>query len=63
MEIKIEGMSCGHCEGRLKAELEKLGAAVESVSAGDGRAIINGVDEASARNAVIAAGYKVVAIN
>jgi len=63
MEIKIDGMSCGHCEGRVKAEFEKIGAAVESVSAGDAKAIVSGVDEASARSAVIAAGYKVVSIN
>ena len=63
MEIKIEGMSCGHCEGRVKSELEKLGAEVESISASDGRAIVDGVDEASARSAVIAAGYKVVSVN
>ena len=63
MEIKIDGMSCGHCEGRVKAEFEKIGAVVESVSAGDARAIVSGVDEASARSAVAAAGYKVVSVN
>jgi len=63
MEIKIEGMSCGHCEGRVKGELEKVGAAIESVSASDGRAIVTGVDESAAKGAVIAAGYKVVSIS
>jgi copper chaperone CopZ len=63
MEVKINGMSCGHCEGRVKTEFEKLGAVVELVSAGDGKAIVSGVDEASARNAVAAAGYKVVSIS
>lgn len=63
MEVKIEGMSCGHCEGRVKAEFEKLGALVESVSASQAMAIVSGVDEASARNAVSAAGYKVVSIS
>ena len=63
MELKIDGMSCGHCEGRVKAELEKVGAVVESVSASDASAVVSGIDESSARNAVIAAGYKVVAIN
>ena len=63
MEIKIDGMSCGHCEGRVKGELEKVGAVVESISASDGRAIVTGVDEASAKSAVINAGYKVLAIN
>ena len=32
MEIKIEGMSCGHCEGRVKSELEKVGAVVDRKS-------------------------------
>ena len=63
MEIKIDGMSCGHCEGRVKAELEKLGAIVESVSAENKNAIVNGIDEAGAKNAVIAAGYKVLSFN
>ena len=63
MEINIDGMSCGHCEGRVKAELEKLSAVVESVSAEQKKAIVSGIDEASARNAVTAAGYKVVSIN
>ena len=62
MEAKIDGMSCGHCESRVKAELEKVGAVVESVSAGDAKAIFSGIDEASARGAVTAAGYKVIAI-
>ena len=48
MEIKIEGMSCGHCEGRVKSELEKVGAVVELVSASDGKAVVAGVDDAVA---------------
>ena len=63
MEAKRDGMSCGHCEGRVKAELEKVGAVVETVSATDAKAVFSGIDEAAARSAVIAAGYKVVAIN
>ena len=43
--------------------VEKVGAVVESVSADDAKAIVSGVDEASARSAVIAAGYKVVSIS
>ncbi|MFM8446670.1 MAG: heavy-metal-associated domain-containing protein [Candidatus Nanopelagicaceae bacterium] len=63
MEIKIDGMSCGHCEGRVKAELEKLGAAVVSVSAEEKKAIVNGINESDARSAVVTAGYKVVSVN
>lgn len=63
MELKIEGMTCGHCEGRVKGELEKLGGVVELVSATDAKAIVSGIDEVSARSAVKAAGYKLIAAN
>ena len=56
-------MSCGHCEGRVKGELEKLGAVVENISASNGKATVSGISEDAAKNAVIAAGYKVQAIN
>jgi copper chaperone CopZ len=60
--IKIEGMTCGHCEGRVKAEFEKIGATVESVSAEKAEAIVSAVGEDAARSAVKAAGYKFVSI-
>ena len=63
MIIKIEGMTCGHCEGRVKAELEKIGATVESVSAEKAEAIVSAVGEDQARSAVKAAGYKFVSIS
>lgn len=63
MELKIEGMTCGHCEGRVKSELEKLGGIVESVSASDAKAIVSGIDEDNARSAVKAAGYKLISAN
>lgn len=56
-------MSCGHCEGRVRAELEKLGAVVESVSAENKNAIVSGIDESGAMKAVNAAGYKVLSFS
>ena len=52
MELKIDGMSCGHCEGRVRAELERLGAVVESVSAENKNAIVSGIDEVGAKKIV-----------
>lgn len=63
MELKIDGMSCGHCEGRVRAELERLGAVVESVSAENKNAIVSGIDEVGAKNAVTAAGYKLISVS
>ena len=63
MELRIEGMTCGHCEGRVKSELEKLGGVVELVSAEEAKAIVSGIDEAGARSAVKAAGYKLISAN
>lgn len=37
--IKIKGMMCEHCEGKVRNELEKI-AKVEKVSHDDGEAII-----------------------
>ena len=56
-------MTCGHCEGRVKAELEKTGATVESVSAERAEAIVGAIGEDAARSAVKAAGYKFVSIS
>lgn len=60
----IEGMTCGHCEGAVSAELGRLeGVARVDVSAADGTAR---VEHASAlpieavRAAVDEAGYAVV---
>ena len=60
MIIKIEGMTCGHCEGRVKSEFEKIGAAIEPVSAEKAEAVVTGVSEDAAKSAIKAAGYKFV---
>lgn len=63
-EIKIKGMTCGHCESRVTAELLKI-AAVENVtaSAEKGHAVIDSASELNMQelqNAVIAAGYSLI---
>jgi copper chaperone CopZ len=63
--VKIKGMTCGHCEGRVNTELGKISGVTEvKAVAADGVAIITSGDALNAEEisqAVIAAGYKVVA--
>ncbi len=64
--IKIEGMSCGHCSGRVKKELEVI-SEVKSVevSATENRAVVeltSEVEETRLKTAVQEAGYEVVGI-
>ncbi|TDX51438.1 heavy metal translocating P-type ATPase [Orenia marismortui] len=64
--IKIEGMSCGHCSGRVQKELEAM-AEVKSadVSADENRAIVeltSDIANAKLTTAVEEAGYEVVGI-
>lgn len=63
--VKIKGMTCGHCEGRVNTELGKISGVTEvKAVAADGVAIITSGDVLNAEEisqAVIAAGYKVVA--
>ena len=63
--VKIKGMTCGHCEGRVNTELGKISGVTEvKAMAADGVAVITSgealnLDDIS--QAVITAGYKVVA--
>jgi copper chaperone len=62
-EIKIEGMSCGHCEMAVRKELSKLDyVKVKNVEIGE--AVVeydeNKVTEETLYNAVEEAGYKVI---
>ena len=63
--IKIQGMTCGHCEGKVNAELGKLlGVSEVKAIAADAIAIITSTDILNAdevSRAVSAAGYQVVA--
>lgn len=62
--IKIVGMTCGHCEGKVNTELGKISGvtAVKAVAA-DGLAIVTSVDVLNTEEvsrAVSLAGYKVL---
>jgi copper chaperone CopZ len=62
IELKIEGMTCGHCEMSVTKELSKLpGAMGVKVSAQTGTAslsVAESVDQADIQAAVEEAGYK-----
>ncbi|CAB5010323.1 MAG: heavy metal transporter [Actinobacteria bacterium] len=62
--VKIQGMTCGHCEGRVNAELGKIvGVTDVKASAGDSQAVITSdaaLDAEAISQAVIAAGYRVL---
>ena len=65
VKLKIEGMTCGNCEGHVKSELEEIGAKDVSVSSSDGVAVANVEDSATEKQlieAVDEAGYKVVGV-
>ena len=59
--IKIEGMSCAHCEGRVKKALEALAGVESAVASAAGKnAVLTlsaDVDEAAVKAAVTDAGY------
>ena len=61
--VKITGMTCGHCEGRVTTELSKLdGVSEVKASAADAQAVVVSAGELDAdaiSRAVIAAGYRV----
>lgn len=62
-ELKIEGMTCGHCVMSVQKELAKLlGVKVEKVEIGSASVQFDEtkVDQAMLANAVQEAGYKVV---
>ena len=64
--VKITGMTCGHCEGRVTAELSKLeGVSEVKANAADAQAAIassGALDADAISRAVIAAGYRVSAL-
>ena len=65
--MKIEGMMCGHCSGRVKAALEKLEGVSEAVvSHESGTAVVTlnvPVEDAVLKKAVEDQDYKVTAID
>jgi len=62
--IKIQGMSCGHCEGKVNTELGKISGVTEvKAIAADGLAIITSTDALNPDEvslAVSTAGYLVL---
>lgn len=62
IDLKIEGMTCGHCEMSVTKELSKLpGAHDVKVSSQSGTATLSvdeSVDQADIQAAVEEAGYK-----
>lgn len=63
--VKITGMTCGHCEGRVTTELSKLdGVSEVKASAADAQAVVvsaGALDADAISRAVIAAGYRITA--
>ena len=63
--VKITGMTCGHCEGRVTTELSKLdGVSEVRASAADAQAVVvsaGALDADAISRAVIAAGYRITA--
>ncbi len=63
-ELKIEGMSCGHCVMSVKKELGKLaGIMIEDVQIGKARVQYDEsqISHKDLIQAIDAAGYKVIA--
>jgi copper chaperone CopZ len=62
IDLKVEGMTCGHCEMSLTKELQKLAGATDiRVSSANGTASLSvdeSVDESQVTAAVEEAGYK-----
>ena len=62
--VKIQGMTCGHCEGRVNTELVKIAGVTDvKASAGDSHAVITSdgtLDSELISQAIITAGYRVV---
>lgn len=61
--IKIEGMSCGHCTGRVKKSLEAISGVTADVNLEDKAAYVTGSDDLELlKKTVEDAGYDVVSI-
>jgi copper chaperone len=60
--LKVEGMSCGHCENRVKNALEELGVEIIKVSASKDMVEINEKDVSldKIKEAIEDVGYDVV---
>lgn len=66
IEYKVTGMTCGHCESSIKAEVGQI-AGIQSiaVSAKTGKLLVTshtGLDDAAVLGAVEEAGYEAVRV-
>jgi copper chaperone len=60
---RVEGMSCGHCEAAVRAEVEQVdGVELVEVDLGSKRVRVGGeFEDAAVRSAIEAAGYEAAA--
>jgi copper chaperone CopZ len=63
--IKIEGMMCGHCTGRVETTLKELGATVIETSVEKKHAIIDvdNISDDKLKEAIEDVGYDVLSID
>lgn len=65
-EYKVTGMSCGHCEAAVRAEVDRIGGIEDiSVDARTGTLVVTAaepVDDAAVLAAVDEAGYSAVRV-
>ena len=61
-ELKIEGMSCGHCVMAVNKELEKLNLEEKQVEIGSAKVSFDEskISEDKIKEAIEEAGYKVI---
>ena len=60
--VKIEGMTCGHCEGKVSTELGKIAGVSEvKAIAAEGIAIVTSAEALNIEeisSAIVSAGYR-----
>lgn len=64
--MKIEGMSCGHCQARVEKALNDINGVKAKVNLGKKEAVIESADDINDDvfiNAVTEAGYEVVSVS
>lgn len=63
--FKIDGMSCGHCVMAVEKEMNKLEIKKKKVEIGTAKVSFDAekVSEENIKDAIEAAGYKVIEIN
>ena len=62
MKVRIDGMMCMHCAGRVKKALEAIGVPAENDLENKCARIPDGSDAAAVKEAVEKAGYTFVSV-